>query len=87
MYVKIIFTWFLCLSVAIREKILEMFAILRTTVHLIAGVLTVDHLITAAVVGDAGSVFALELSYFTQSHCKHKQEHLNFCFRTFHTKT
>lgn len=44
-----------------------------TAVHLVAGVLAVDHLVTAAVVGDAASVFALELSYFAQGHCREAQ--------------
>ena len=41
-----------------------------TAVHFIACVFTVDHLVTAAEVGDAASVFALELSYFAQGHCR-----------------
>lgn len=40
-----------------------------TAVHFVAGVLAVDHLVTAAEVGDAASVFALELSWFAQGHC------------------
>lgn len=39
-----------------------------TAVHLITGVLTVDHLVTAAGVGDAASVSTLELSGFAQGH-------------------
>lgn len=44
-----------------------------TAVHLVAGILAVDHLVTAAVVGDAASVFALELSWFAQGHCREAQ--------------
>lgn len=41
---------------------------LLTAVHFITGVLAVDHLVTAAEVGDATAVFALELSWFAQGH-------------------
>lgn len=37
-------------------------------VHFIARILAVDHLVTAAVVGDAASIFALELSCFAKCH-------------------
>lgn len=43
---------------------------LLTTVHFITCIFTVDHLVTAAVVGDAASIFALELSCFAQGHCR-----------------
>lgn len=49
---------------------------LLTTVHLITSIFTVDHLVTAAVVGDAASVFALELSYFAQGHCRRHKSFL-----------
>lgn len=42
---------------------------LLTAVHLITSVLTVDHLVTAAVVRNTASIFALELSQFAQGHC------------------
>lgn len=41
---------------------------LLTAVHFITGVLTVDHLVTTAEVGDTTAVFALELSWFAQGH-------------------
>lgn len=41
-----------------------------TAVHFITSILTVDHLVTAAVVGDTASIFALELSHFAQGHCR-----------------
>lgn len=44
-----------------------------TAVHFVAGVLAVDHLVTAAEVGDAASVFALELSWLAQGHCREAQ--------------
>lgn len=43
---------------------------LLTTVHLITSILTVDHLVTAAVVGDTAAIFTLELSWFAQGHCR-----------------
>lgn len=44
-----------------------------TAVHFIAGVLAVDHLVTTAEVGDAASIFALELSWLAQGHCREAQ--------------
>lgn len=44
-----------------------------TAVHFVAGVLAVDHLVTAAEVGDAASVSALELSRFAQGHWREAQ--------------
>lgn len=41
---------------------------LLTAVHFITGVLAVDHLVTAAEVGDTTAVLALELSWFAQGH-------------------
>lgn len=46
----------------------DFFRLILTAVHLITGVLTVRHLITATRVGDAGTVFALELRSAAQSH-------------------
>lgn len=43
---------------------------LLTAVHFITGVLAIDHLVTAAEVRDAASVFALELSWFAEGHCQ-----------------
>lgn len=43
---------------------------LHTAVHFITCIFTVDHLITATEVGDAASIFALELPWFAQGHCK-----------------
>lgn len=40
-----------------------------TAVLFITSILTVDHLVTAAVIGDAAAVFALKLSRFAQGHC------------------
>lgn len=46
-----------------------------TAVHLIAGVLAVDHLVAAAEVGDAAAVFALELPRFAQGHWRGETQH------------
>lgn len=46
----------------------DFFRLILTAVHLITGVLTVRHLITATRVSDAGTVFALELCSAAQSH-------------------
>lgn len=59
-------------AVTSRIKILFNITMKRslTAVHFIAGILTVDHLVTAAEVRDAASVFTLEFSHFAQSHWK-----------------
>lgn len=51
-----------------NSKAEETRAIGGLAVHFITGVFTVDHLVTAAEVGDAASIFALELSNFAQRH-------------------
>lgn len=46
-----------------------------TAIHFITGILTVYHLVTAARVGDAGTVLTLELRRIAQGHWGSAESH------------